>query len=78
MNQFAPCPNCQNNIAKPVKFTLWGGVLGPKLFTHVKCQSCGSKYNGKTGKSNTAYIIIYLAVALTISAAFVFAVSLIR
>jgi len=36
--------------------------LGPKLLSHVKCQSCGKKYNGKTGGDNTTNIIIYSVV----------------
>ena len=62
MNAFAPCPKCNNAAAERVKFTWWGGVLGPKLLSHVKCGSCGSKYNGKTGKDNSAGIAIYCIV----------------
>jgi uncharacterized protein (DUF983 family) len=28
----------------------------------VKCQSCGHKYNGKSGKDNTTGIVIYSAI----------------
>ena len=66
MEQFAPCPKCRNAKAQQVSFTWWGGVIGPKLFTHVKCQTCGAKYNGKTGKNNTANIVIYFAVVAII------------
>ncbi len=62
MKQFAPCPKCQNANAQQLSFTWWGGVIGPKLLTHVKCQTCSTKYNGKTGKDNTTNIIIYFAV----------------
>ncbi len=62
MKQFAPCPKCRNADAQQLSFTWWGGVIGPKLFTHVKCQSCGAKYNGKTGKNNITNIIIYFAI----------------
>lgn len=62
MNQFAPCPKCSNSNAEQLKFTWWGGLLGPKLLKHVKCNSCGAKYNGKTGKDNTTNIIIYSVV----------------
>jgi len=64
-----------------VKFTWWGGLLGPKLLTHVKCGSCGHKYNGKSGKDNTAGIAIYFGVMFVIAfaiffvAAFVFVIS---
>lgn len=63
MNAYAPCPNCNSAAAEKLKFTWWGGVLGPKLLTHVKCQACGKKYNGKTGRDNTVNIIIYGLVA---------------
>lgn len=62
--QFAPCPNCGCTFATKVGFTLWGGVLGPWLFTHVKCQQCQTAYNGKTGKSNTTAIVMYVVVSL--------------
>lgn len=45
-----------------MKFTWWGGLLGPKLLTHVKCRACGKQYNGKTGKDNTTNIVIYFIV----------------
>jgi hypothetical protein len=61
--QFAPCPNCGNTYASKIGFTWWGGALGPALFTHVKCFRCGNAYNGKTGKSNTTAITIYVAVS---------------
>lgn len=56
---FAPCPKCNQAAAEKLTFTWWGGLLGPKILTHVKCTSCGYKYNGKTGKDNTTGIIIY-------------------
>jgi transcription elongation factor Elf1 len=66
MNQFANCPKCQQNNAQQLSFTWWGGVIGPKLLTHVKCQNCGAKYNGKTGNSNTMAIAIYSVVVLVV------------
>ena len=65
---FAPCPSCRCPYAKRVGFTWWGGVLGPKMLTHVKCIQCGQAYNGKTGKSNDTAIAIYLVVSLVIGA----------
>ena len=67
MNQFAPCPRCQQSNARQLSFTWWGGALGPKLLSHVKCESCGAKYNGKTGRDNTTGIIIYFAVVGIVS-----------
>jgi uncharacterized protein (DUF983 family) len=59
MSQFAPCPKCKASNAEKISFTWWGGLLGPKILKHVKCLSCGTKYNGKTGRDNTTGIIIY-------------------
>jgi rubredoxin len=61
------CPNCGMAAAKPVSFTMWGGVLGPKLLNHHKCEGCGFGFNGKTGKSNTGPIWIYRIVSWSIA-----------
>ena len=59
MNEYAPCPKCRSTGAERMKFTWWGGILGPKVLTHVKCPACGHAYNGKTGRDNTTGIVIY-------------------
>jgi len=66
MYEYVSCPNCGSDKIKKVNYTLWGGYLGPKLFTHVKCTDCNTKYNGKTGKSNTIPIVIYNVIAFAI------------
>jgi hypothetical protein len=71
MNNYAPCPQCGGANAQPVKFTWWGGVLGPKLLHHVKCVQCSAQYNGKTGQSNTRGIVIYSVVAGVIALFFI-------
>jgi hypothetical protein len=35
--------------------------------THVRCNSCGNKFNGRSGKDNTAGIVVYFAVVAVIS-----------
>lgn len=62
MNAYAPCPKCDGTNAAKLRFTWWGGVLGPRVLTHVKCTGCGYCYNGKTGKENTSGIILYTLV----------------
>ncbi len=59
MNQYAPCPKCGGTNSEKMSFTWWGGILGPKILTHVKCRNCAATFNGKTGKDNTNNIIIY-------------------
>lgn len=56
------CPKCGSPAVEPVKYTWWGGLLGPKLFHHTKCTACNFRYNSKTRKSNTTAIILYSAV----------------
>lgn len=60
------CPRCGHGESKPAGFTWWGGVLGPKLLSHVTCRGCGYGYNGKTGRPNTNAIIIYTVVCAVI------------
>jgi hypothetical protein len=62
MTSYAPCPKCHSANAEKVKFSWWGGVLGPKMLTHVKCGNCGYKYNGKSGRDNTLGVVIYTMV----------------
>ena len=62
-NQYAQCPKCGGASAQPVGFTWWGGLLGPKMLTHVRCGICGTCYNGKTGRSNSTAITIYVIVS---------------
>jgi len=64
MTNYVPCPKCRNAAAERLKFTWWGGILGPRLLTHVKCSACGNKYNGKTGGDNTTNIVIYSVVVV--------------
>jgi hypothetical protein len=61
---FAPCPRCGQSEAMRIGWTWWGGYLGPRLLTHVKCRSCGAKYHGLRGTSNVRAILVYSAVSL--------------
>jgi hypothetical protein len=66
--RYAICYNCGADDASKVRWTLWGGIIGPSLMSHVKCGRCATTYNGNTGKSNTTAITIYLVVSLAIGA----------
>ena len=70
MTDYVPCPKC-GGPGEKLRFTWWGGVLGPKLLTHVKCAACGNRYNGKTGSDNTTGIIIYTVIVAILSLALV-------
>lgn len=72
MNDFLNCPECDSSSVKKIPYTWWGGALGPALLTHVRCQSCGTAYNGKTGLSNNSAIAVYLVVATALVAGIVY------
>lgn len=69
LNDISPdtsCPKCGSPFTEPVKFTWWGGLLGPKLLHHTKCSECKYRFNSKTRQSNTTGIIIYSVVIFVI------------
>lgn len=72
LNSDNGCPQCGSNAVEPVKYTWWGGWLGPKLFHHTKCLDCNCRFNSKTRKSNTLAIVIYSIVFFLIAFAVFF------
>jgi transposase-like protein len=78
MGQYVPCPRCRKPDPEKVNFTWWGGMIGPRMLSHVKCQACGTAYNGKTGQSNTTGIVIYSVVLFVIGIAIVLVITLAR
>jgi predicted Zn-ribbon and HTH transcriptional regulator len=56
------CPKCASDSIAAVKWTWWGGLIGPKILHHHKCASCNFTFNNKTKKSNTTPIIVYFIV----------------
>ena len=57
-----PCPKCDSERIKKVKFTFWGSFLGPALLAHVRCQDCGCTFNGRSGRSNLIPAILFVSV----------------
>lgn len=60
------CPACGSRNSKRISWTWWGGVIGPRMFSHVRCNQCGTAYNGKTGNYNTTAIAVYLGVSFLV------------
>lgn len=60
------CPECGSRDYKKVSWTLWGGIIGPAMFSHVKCQDCRTTFNSKSGRSNQTAITVFLLVSLAI------------
>jgi ribosomal protein S27E len=64
---WADCPNCGCSDAIRVHWTWWGGIIGPLFINQVRCQDCGTNYNGVHGDYNTTRILIYVLVGLGLS-----------
>lgn len=54
-----PCPYCRHDEASRVTFTPWGGVVGPMVFSLVKCTACAKQYNGRSGRKVEKAIRVY-------------------
>jgi hypothetical protein len=60
------CPTCGKQAAKRVLWTFWGSFYFTALFKHVRCEECGTKYNGKTGRSNMTPAVMCVSIALVL------------
>ena len=67
INTETGCPKCGSPFVEKVKYTWWGGVIGPKLLHHTKCVECKYRFNSKTRQPNTTGIIIYSVVLIVIA-----------
>ncbi len=60
------CPRCGSPHVQAVKFTWWGGLVGPKMMNLHKCLSCKLQYNAKTMQNAQQAILIYTLVGTAI------------
>jgi len=67
------CPQCSSTQTKAIKYTWWGGVLGPKLLNLQKCEACRFQFNRQTGKSTRNAVIVYNVVIIVVTIAIVVA-----
>jgi predicted RNA-binding Zn-ribbon protein involved in translation (DUF1610 family) len=61
---YAPCPKCGSTDAERVHFTFWGSFHITNMVCHVQCCSCGTRYNGRTGRSNLVVAILCILIPL--------------
>lgn len=55
------CPNCSSPDVFRVKYTWWGGILGPSMMNLTHCRACDLNYNAGTRKdASTAIRIIVI------------------
>jgi hypothetical protein len=62
--QWAPCPYCGCADATRVYWTVWGSWIGPLFINQVRCNDCGTNYNGKHGDYNSGRIAVYLVISV--------------
>jgi hypothetical protein len=66
--QWADCPNCRApGDATRIWWTFWGGLIGPAIINCVRCNRCGTTYNGNHGDYNTTRILIYVGVIIGVA-----------
>lgn len=61
------CPKCNSENIAPVRWTWWGGAVGPAIIKTSKCSDCGAQFNTNTGGSNSTAIGIYIGVSIAIA-----------
>jgi hypothetical protein len=61
------CYKCGSRRATKISWTWWGGIVAPAMFSMVRCDRCGTSYNGKTGGDNTMAITIYNVVTVVLA-----------
>ncbi len=61
------CPKCGSVNITPVRYTWWGGIIGPRIMNHTKCQDCRYVYNKKSGESNNKNIVLYFVVIFVLT-----------
>jgi hypothetical protein len=72
------CPKCGSQATKAMKYTWWGGVLGPRMFNLAKCSQCKCQFNSKTGKDALTAIILYNVVGFLIGLGVILALQMSR
>jgi hypothetical protein len=58
------CPKCGGKDVVRIRWTPWGGFLGPLLFRLVRCLDCGSRHAARTKASERQVIGSYLRIVM--------------
>lgn len=69
------CPHCGSTNVKRLRFTWWGGFVGPWLLRYVRCGGCGKKSSLRPGRRRLLWIVLYNLCALAVGGALLFAVA---
>lgn len=62
------CPECGSRRYTKVTYTWWGGLIGPAIFSMVRCDRCDTTFNRKHGtRVGATQILIYSLVGLVLA-----------
>ena len=64
---YADCPSCGCRGDATRIYWQYGLGFLPAFFSTVRCNRCGTHYNGKRGDYNTTRYIIYFAIVIPIA-----------
>ncbi|MBS1720976.1 MAG: hypothetical protein JST35_11065 [Armatimonadetes bacterium] len=70
------CPSCQSPNVTAVKYTWWGGVIGPKMLNLHKCNNCKMNFNAKTRQNANTGILLYTVISTVVVVAIVVGIRL--
>jgi|GEM_PF-892754 len=62
------CPYCQHDRSRKVRFTPWGGVLGPAIMRVVACAQCGQQFSGRNGSKIEGHRRVYSIIMIVMLA----------
>ena len=65
--EWAPCPHCGCPDATRIHWTFWGSWLGPMIINQVRCNECGTNYNGVHGDYNGGRIAIFVVLRIVLT-----------
>jgi transcription elongation factor Elf1 len=60
------CPRCGCPYIDEVRYTWWGGVLGPSMMSLMNCRNCKLKFNAKTMRDASTAITVYAVIACVV------------
>jgi hypothetical protein len=70
------CPKCGKAGAVRVRWTPWGGFLGPLLFQLKHCHGCGLRFGGRSkvpeSRASRTYVRVVAPLALVLGVGMVY------
>ena len=62
-----PCQRCPAGHTSPLRFSWWGGLVGPWLLSYVHCHECGASYSTRSGRAAWGGMLLIFALRLLVT-----------